>query len=116
MKFYHFQSDKNSFSNNNAERKVQSNRFSISLNRDFTSPNFLSASVTALKNKFLIKSCFHCLLCESVALSHETTTKEEEVMNRLKLKFLVTGTLNMINTLIEMVFDFFLGIPAQTCQ
>ena len=54
-------------------------------------------------------SCFHCLLCESVALSHETTTKEEEVMNRLKLKFLVTGTLNMINTLIEIVNDFFSG-------
>ena len=54
-------------------------------------------------------SCFHCLLCESAALSHETTTKEEEVMNRLKLKFLVTGTPNMINTLIEMVFDFFSG-------
>ena len=30
-------------------------------------------------------------------------------MNRLKLKFLVTGTLNMINTLIEIVFDFFSG-------
>lgn len=54
-------------------------------------------------------SCFHCLLCESVALSHETTTKEEEFMNRLKLKFLVTGTLNMINTLIEIVYDFFSG-------
>lgn len=53
--------------------------------------------------------CFHCLLCESVALSHETTTKEEEVMNRLKLKFLVTGTLNMINTLIEIVYDFLSG-------
>ena len=52
-------------------------------------------------------SCFHCLLCESVA--HETTTKEEEVMNRLELKFLVTGTLNMINSLSEMVFDFFSG-------
>ena len=50
-------------------------------------------------------SCFHCLLCEIVALSHETTTKEEEVMNRLKLKFLVTG----INTLIEIVYDFFSG-------
>ena len=54
-------------------------------------------------------SCFHCLLCESVALSHETTTKEEEVIYRLKLEFFVTGTLNMINTLIEIVYDFFSG-------
>ena len=30
-------------------------------------------------------------------------------MNRLKLKFLVTGTLNMINALIEIVYDFFSG-------